>query len=191
MNKKYLYSILLVMVVALGFVAFNQTREVQKSDEVLIPDYKNAVYNIDGKDIKLNNGYSEEAIPQSTAKIITRYFGNDLITDLNNDGRDDIVFLITQETGGSGTFYYVVSAINTVNGYIGSDGYFLGDRIAPQTINNSQNPKHKNVVVVNYADRKEGEPMIAQPSVGKSAYLKLDENNRWGVVMADFEGESR
>jgi hypothetical protein len=179
------------MVVALGFVAFNQTREVQKSDEVLIPDYKNAVYNIDGKDIKLNNGYSEEAIPQSTAKIITRYFGNDLITDLNNDGRDDIVFLITQETGGSGTFYYVVSAINTVNGYIGSDGYFLGDRIAPQTINNSQNPKHKNVVVVNYADRKEGEPMIAQPSVGKSAYLKLDENNRWGVVMADFEGESR
>jgi len=95
--------------------------------------------------------------------------------------------LLTQETGCSGTFYYVVAAINTGNGYIGSDGYFLGDRIAPQTIEISKNPKHKNVIVVNYADRNLNEPMIAQPSIGKSVYLKLDENNRWGIVEPDFQ----
>lgn len=29
---------------------------------------------------------------------------------------------------------------------------------SPQTINNSQNPNHKNVIVINYADRAENEP---------------------------------
>ena len=51
-------------------------------------------------------------------------------------------------------------------GYIGTDGYFLGDRIAPQSIELSPNPRHHTVVVVNYADRAEGELMTARPSVG-------------------------
>ncbi|MDD4761478.1 MAG: hypothetical protein PHZ25_00420 [Candidatus Pacebacteria bacterium] len=191
MNKKYPYIIILIIVLVPIFIVFNQNRKIEKTSNTAVSDYKNISYIIDGNNVKLENGYSETEIPQSSLKTITRYFGNDLITDLNNDSRDDVVFLITQQTGGSGTFYYAVSALNTEKGYIGSDGYYLGDRIAPQTINNSQNPKHKNVIVVNYADRKDGEPMTTQPSVGKSAYLKLDENNRWGVVVADFEGESR
>jgi hypothetical protein len=45
---------------------------------------------------------------------------------------------------------------------------------------------------VRYRDRGPGEPMTAQPSVGKSVYLKLDAGAvRWGVVVPDFEGESR
>jgi hypothetical protein len=56
----------------------------------------------------------------------------------------------------------------------------------------SQNPVQKNVVVFNYAERKPGEPMTASPSVGKSVYLKLDPvSMRWGIVVPDFEGESR
>lgn len=155
-------------------------------------DYKNAAYSIDGQLVQLVNGSAEtEPTPGSASKTVTRYFGNDLVTDLNDDGRDDVVFLLTQETGGSGTFYYAVAALNTFDGYVGSDGYFLGDRIAPQTIEESQNPRHKNVIVVNYADRAPGEPMTTQPSVGKSAYLKLDlEHMQWGVVEPDFEGES-
>ena len=112
--------------------------------------------------------------------------------DLNNDGLEDVVFLLTQETGGSGTFFYAVAALNTPAGYVGSDGYLLGDRIAPQTTNVSMNPRHKNVIVVNYADRNPGEPMTERPSLGKSAYLKLDpQTMQWGIVVADFEGESR
>lgn len=34
--------------------------------------------------------------------------------------------------------------------------------------------------------------MTAQPSVGKSAYLKLNPSTmQWGIVEPDFEGESR
>ena len=71
-------------------------------------------------------------------------------------------------------------------------GNLLGDRIAPQTTLVSRNPRHKNVIVVNYGDRRPDEPMTAQPSVGKSVYLKLDAKTvRWGIVVPGFEGESR
>ncbi|MDP2705535.1 MAG: META domain-containing protein [Patescibacteria group bacterium] len=155
-------------------------------------DYKNAEYVIDGNRVRLSNGLSEiDASPDSASKIITRYFGNEVMLDLNDDGREDAVFLLTQETGGSGQFFYVVAALNTERGYIGSQGLLLGDRIAPQTTELSQNPSHKNVIVVNYADRVPGEPMTAQPSVGKSIWLKLDpQSMQFGEVVQDFEGEA-
>jgi hypothetical protein len=186
---------IIVLVIVGGVVYFyNPDLFGDKQQEaVFASDYKNAEYIIEGQQIKLENGLAEtEVAPSSASKIITRYFGNELKTDLNGDGREDVAFLITQETGGSGTFFYVVGALNTENGYIGSDGYLLGDRIAPQNINVSQNPNHKYVIVANYADRALGEPMTTQPSMGKSAYLKLDvERMQWGIVIPDFEGESR
>jgi hypothetical protein len=99
---------------------------------------------------------------------------------------------MTFNTGGTGTFFYVVAALNTVNGYVGSQGLLLGDRIAPQTTEMSQNPRHVNVIVVNYADRKPGEPMVTEPSVGKSIWIKLDPKiMQFGEVVQNFEGESR
>jgi hypothetical protein len=190
-------KILLILALSLcflvaSFYAFNAYIYNQKQAPV-VSDYKNATYQIDGSSVQLVDGIAEvEAAPGASTKIVTKYFGNEYTTDLDNDGRDDVVFLLTQETGGSGTFYYAVAALNTKDGYVGSDGYLLGDRIAPQSIEMSSNARHKNVVVVNYADRALNEPMTTIPSVGKSAYLKLDlENMMWGIVEPDFEGESR
>jgi hypothetical protein len=156
-------------------------------------DYRNAEYVIEGERVKLVDGLAEaETSPGAASRVVTRYFGNELSTDLNDDGREDVVFLLTQQRGGSGTFFYVVAALNTEAGYLGSDGYLLGDRIAPETTLVSRNPRHKNVIVANYRDRRPDQPMTAQPSVRKSVYLKLDaETVRWGVVAPDFEGESR
>lgn len=153
---------------------------------------KNAEYLIEGKQVKLVNGYSETvAAPGSASKIVTRYFGNEVRRDLNGDGRTDVVFLLTQEGGASGTFFYVVAALNKADGYKGSMGLLLGDRIAPQTTEMSQNPKHVNVIVVNYADRKPGEPMTARPSVVKSIWLKLDiDTMQFGEVVQNFEWKS-
>ncbi|GEM_PF-1043497 len=174
-NKIIIGFVILALLVG-GFFVLNSYIYNEKQ-AVTADDYKNAEFIIEGERITLGG----EA----------RYFGNDLMTDLNDDGRDDVIFLITHEPGGSGTFYYAVAALNTEYGYIGSDGYFLGDRIAPQTIEESQNPRHVNVIVVNYADRAPGEPMTAEPSVGKSVYLKLDPTAmQWGIVEPDFEGES-
>lgn len=160
--------------------------------EFVVTEYRNATYIIAGKPVTLINGHAEiAAAPGSASKISTDYFGNEVMLDLNEDGREDIVFLLTQQTGGSGTFYYVVAALNTTNGYMGSHAVLLGDRIAPQTTELSRNPSHKNVIVVNYADRASGESFAVRPSMGKSMWLKFDPATmQFGEVVQDFEGEA-
>jgi len=136
-------------------------------------DYKNATYSIDGQSVTLLNGQAENVtVPGSASKTVTQYFGNEATGDLNGDGLSDVAFILTQNSGGSGTFYYAVIALKTDSGYQGSNAIFLGDRIAPQTteIKNGE-------VIVNYADRKIGEPMTAKPSVGISKYLKIQGNS--------------
>lgn len=185
---KKIYILLAVLALLLtGFLIFRGDSVVEVSGT----GYLNTTYKIDGKEVGLINGKSEEVVPGSSSKIVTQYFGNEVKSDLDDDGREDIAFILTQQTGGSGTFYYVVAALNKEEGFVGSDGYLLGDRIAPQTTELSRNSRHKNVIVVNYADRNAGEPMTTQPSMGKSAYLKLDpERMQWGIVVPDFEGEA-
>jgi hypothetical protein len=132
--------------------------------------HKDATYTIDGRVIKLTNGVFEaEAAPGSASKLVTRYFGNEATADLNGDGTEDIVFLLTHSTGGSGTFFYAVAALKTPTGYTGTNAVLLGDRIAPQST------EYRNgEIIVNYADRKPGDAMTTQPSVGVSKYLKVD-----------------
>lgn len=173
MNKKLTAILIAVVVVSVVFLVLNYNHP--PTQPAAISDYKNAEYIIDGQHVKLENGVAEsEAAPGSASKIITRYFGNELKIDLNGDGRNDVVFILTQERAGSGVFFYVVAALNIGHGYVGSEGYFLGDRIAPQGIDLSQKDSQKFVVAVNYADRIAGEPMTTSPSEGRSVYLKLD-----------------
>lgn len=129
----------------------------------------NAVYIIEGKEVTLVNGGSEmEIVPGSASKTITQYFGNNAEGDFNGDNIIDIAFLLTQDSGGSGTFFYVAAALGTEDGYDGTNAIFLGDRIAPQTTE-----FRNGEIIVNYADRKSGEPMTASPSVGVSKYFKI------------------
>ena len=147
---------------------------------------KDATYKINGEFVTLNDGVSDGSllIPGTASKIITKYFGSDVKHDFDGDGREDLAFILTQETGGSGTFYYVVMALNTSNGWVGSDSVLLGDRIAPQTMHMGNG----NVVVVNYVVRNPGEPFTTRPSLGKSIWLLLDTKTmQIGEVAQDFE----
>lgn len=151
-------------------------------------DPKNTAYVIDGELVQLTDGFAKTRL-EDGADRETLYFGNELKTDLNGDGTEDVAFMLTQ-TDGVYTYFYAVAALNTPEGYVGSDGYFLGTNIAPQSTTLSPNPRHVRVVVFNYADREPGEAVGVPPSVGQSAYVKIDEDNRWAVVLPDFEGES-
>ena len=125
---------------------------------------------IEGQPVMLGNGQAETAAaPGAATKTVTQYFGNVATGDLNGDSVPDVAFLLTQTGGGSGTFYYVVATLVAADGsYQGTNAILLGDRIAPQTteIRGGQ-------LIVNYAERKAGEPMTARPSVGVSKYLKV------------------
>lgn len=175
MKKTVFAAIIIIVLIAISLVS---GRYQNSSERGFVEDYKNIEYLIEGERTSIGNGIE--------------YFGNELRTDLDGDGREDIAFVVTQSTGGSGTFFYVVAARSTENGHVGSDGYLLGDRVAPQAIATSPNPRHVSVIVASYADRAPGESMTAAPSVGKSAYLKLDpQSMRWAIVAPDFEGEAR
>lgn len=151
-----LKNILIIVIggiIVISALTFNKLYEKRA---ITAMNYKDVEYVIEGERVKLDG-------------TKTRYFGNLAKGDFNGDGIPDLAFIVTQSPGGSGTFYYVVAALqNAQGGYAGTNAIFLGDRIAPQTTE-FQNGR----IIVNYADRKEGEPMTAIPSVGTSRYFEI------------------
>ena len=96
-----------------------------------------------------------------------------------------MALLLVNEPGGSGTFYYAVLAIDDDGAYHATNAIFLGDRIAPENI--EYRDGH---FVYNYAVRKAGQPMTAQPSVSKSLWVKFDrKTGEIGEWAGNFEGE--
>ena len=106
MKKILLFLAVTVLLLILVLLALkNEPSDIQ---QVIVTDYKDATYVIDGTPATLVDGVSEK-IPKTNSPVLvtTRYFGNQLFKDINDDGRDDVIFFLTQETGGSGSFFYV------------------------------------------------------------------------------------
>lgn len=132
-------------------------------------DARNVSYEIENTRVTLINGEAVTETSQgSSSQAITRYFGNEARGDFNHDGIEDLALLLTRESGGSGTFFYVAVALKTDSGYKGTNALLLGDRIAPQTTE-----YRLGKIIVNFAERKPDEPMTAQPSVGVSRYFEV------------------
>jgi hypothetical protein len=129
----------------------------------------NTTYIIEGKQITLESGSAEaEIAPGSASKEVTKIFSEPVYGDLDNDGDDDAIVFLTQNSGGSGTFYYVAAALNDEGVYAGTEALLLGDRIAPQTLD-----IRDGFAIANYADRKAGDAMTTPPSVGMSLYAAI------------------
>lgn len=138
------------------------------------PRVNHTTYLIDGQSVELVDGLAQEG------SIHYQYFGNEIKADVNGDQLPDQVFLLTADGGGSGTFYYVVAALKTSDGYKGTNGILLGDRIAPQTTE-----FRDGTIIVNYATRKADEPMTSAPSVGVSKYLKAVDKHLIELTKSD------
>ncbi len=133
---------------------------------------KNTTYDIEGQTVTLENGKAVLTSDQTedfSSTTTIQYFGNELRIDIDGDTKEDTAFIVTSTAAGSGTFYYLVVAIAKNEGYSGTNGILLGDRIAPQTTE-----WRNGEIVVNYADRKPGDSMTTKPSVGVSRYFKIN-----------------
>lgn len=166
-KKSPLLLIGAIILIAVFIVAFQKkapTKFVETNT-----DPKNGTYIVDDMPVTLVDGLSDiEVAPGSATHVITRYFGNEAKGDVNNDGKEDTVFLLAQNGGGTGTFYFAVAFLSGTSGYHGTNAIYLGDRIAPQATE-----IHDGDIVVNYADRAKGDPMTADPSVGMSKYITV------------------
>ena len=173
--KNFVIFTIFVLIIGVG-IGFIIAKQLPEEDFVISVGKNfnplNATYIIENQSITLADGFSDkEVIPGSTSKIKTIKWNEPINGDLNADGIDDATFILTQNSGGSEVFYYVVATINdlTDKKTIGTNGVLLGDRIS------LQNMSIKNgVIIVNYADRKNGEPMTNNPSVDVSKYFVLD-----------------
>ena len=110
-----------------------------------------------------------DSMAQSVQFADYKTFGEPVAGDLNSDGLLDKAVWLTESPGGSGTFYYAELLINTGTGYKATNTVFLGDRIAPQTLEILDGQ-----AVCNFAEQKVGEPMTTPPSVGKSVRINYD-----------------
>lgn len=152
--------------------SFKETIGINKTSmqSSAFSDPLNGTYKVDGQDVTFVNGKSErEIFTGNASKTMTSIFGQPVVGDLNNDGQTDQIFFVSQETGGTGIFFYVVAAVNKGGKYVGTSAVFLGDRIAPQNINIQDG-----IAAVNYATRREDESMTVSASVGVTRSFVID-----------------
>ncbi|OGX07783.1 MAG: hypothetical protein A2Z88_02230 [Omnitrophica WOR_2 bacterium GWA2_47_8] len=195
--KKITLSILgggvaiIFLIAIVGFLKFNFTNGGDKIPEVNTPvggaSPRDTSYIIDGELMLFTDGMAEREItPDSASKDKFAIFGEPTMGDLDGDGDVDAVMYLTRDSGGSGTFFYVVVAVNERGTYKGTNAMFLGDRIAPQNINMDGGN-----AVANFVVRNTGEPFTVPPSVGKSVWLHLDPRTLTiGELVKNFEGEA-
>jgi hypothetical protein len=144
------------------------------SPEATVPvtlgaDAKNATYIIEGQPVTLVNGKAEVPVAPGSATMVTTSLFSETKGELTGDTNPDYAVMLTQNQGGSGTFFYEAAALNKDGEFLGTNGILLGDRIAPQTTQILDE-----TITVNYAERKPEEPMTADPSVGVSKYFIVE-----------------
>jgi len=178
-----------VLILVGGFFVLNLYIYNEKQGGEFPEDYKNVTFKISGEPVTLNGGIAEAYTSLGgDSKTVVRYFGNEVVHDVDGDGVEDVVFLVSQEVVGSKVFFYAVGALKRGDGYVGTHAVYIGDRIAPQSTESGEG----RLVIINYSDRAPGEPLTAQPSIGESLHLLLDtETLSFGEVVQNFEGESR
>ncbi len=121
-NKKYL--ILPIVILVILFVGNLNKKEIPTNPN-------NFTYTINQEAVSLTDGIlktvreeSTEIILRSTTKLEKFTYG-----DLNNDDIDDFVAILSQDTGGTGTFFYLNAFIDINGEFVFMGENYLGDRI--------------------------------------------------------------
>lgn len=176
--KKYI-SFGIIIVTLIVIVAFRVAVPRQQAPEPgdvpsLVPSLPHspldATYRIDDREVTLTSGLSSEPVaPGSAALDEVRVWGEPVTGDINGDGRDDVALILTESSGGSGTFFYVTAALaGDDSGYIGLNAIPLGDRIAMKDVS-----IHDEIISANYADRAPGQSFADAPSEAVTARVTL------------------
>ena len=124
------------------------------------PDALNASYLIDGEVYTLSGGRASQPIPGSAAELVIEVVASAAgpLEPFAADPQAAAVVL-RQETGGSGTFYYLAALTSDAERLV--PAVSLGDRIELQDLTIDEN----GVITVRYLDRAEGQSFAEAASV--------------------------
>ncbi|MEN8252548.1 MAG: hypothetical protein ABFQ53_03145, partial [Patescibacteria group bacterium] len=132
-----------------------------------------ATYNIEDEEVSLVEGVVEKEIAsQTSSKIITEITSDAAEGDLQQ-GTLDGACILSQDPGGSGTFYYVGAVLEqSKEEYLATTNtYLLGDRIIVKEIKIEEG-----AIFVTYLTRKEEESMAALPTVEVKKKFEIEED---------------
>jgi uncharacterized protein len=133
-----------------------------KSSEPSI-DYKDATYRIGEQDVTLLEGqHSQPAAADSSAQEVTRVVEPPRHVGGVLGGRPAVAVFLSEEGGGSGTFYYAAVVFADGRGTTVQ----IGDRIQPVSI-----AINGDDLAVSYLDRKSDEPMVVPPTVPRERHF--------------------
>lgn len=121
-------------------------------------------YLIEKEKVTLRDGHARVKIPGTTAVIISEIIRRPVYADLTGNSVKEAISVVLQHTGGSGTFYYLAAA---VAGKM-IESYFLGDRINIVSVN-----IEKDIITVEYLDRRVTQPMATKPTIRARMNFKL------------------
>lgn len=150
-------------------------------------DPRNTRYLVEGSPVTLVDGVADEpSTAGASSRVITRVWDRPIRADMNGDGSDDAVLILTQSPGGSGTFHYLAAAIATPDGHSGTAGVLLGDRIEPKAIE-----VRDGKASVRFMTRGSGESFTDEPTVERTRdFIYMADDQRLAEVARDFEGEA-
>jgi heat shock protein HslJ len=163
-----LFSLLLLQVYSSFWAFADKSSNVPPGTTPLDVSYKI------GQDwFQLSNGIASEPVaPGSASRVITRVVGDPVAVDLDADGDEDAVLILSQSPGGSGTFFYLAGALRKDNGYYGTPAVFLGDRISPeQLLADGQR------IVVRYKTRASGESFATPTTIAQERVFVLNKKS--------------
>ena len=157
--------------VLLATVVMAEAGEPTELTEVLpVSNPRDVTFLVEEEPIRLRNGYAAHPVAPGSATLIrTQLSGAPVYGDIDGDGDSDALFFLTQDSGGSGTFHYMVAALRVDGGYRGGNAVFIGDRIAPQRLDVLQG-----VVVVDYLEHAPAQPLATQPALSRTAWFVAD-----------------
>ena len=149
----------------------NTDSQAEQSSAQAPADPANAGYYIDGIVYTLVNGELEQAIEDSTTVNKFKLLDFKAAGDINKDGTDDVAVVVTNDAGGSGTFYYLAIFTSGSSPVIENTSY-LGDRIVVNDITFTNNQFQ-----VKYLDRDSESDMASDPTIEITGIAEMDAEN--------------
>ncbi|MEK7194155.1 MAG: hypothetical protein AAB660_00505 [Patescibacteria group bacterium] len=145
-----------------GTTSINQNIKIQPSVEH--PDATNATFIFEDGSIKLKNGKANTNIAGSSISVDTNLIEEPIAyADINGDGKNDTIVILSQDGGGSGIFVYLAAYVSGNVEYKGSNAVFIGDRVSPKSITAGKD----GIITFEYLDRNENDPMASEPTILK------------------------